>query len=430
AGTAAAATPSPTVASQQQEETPTPAPSVVAVNRGSSNAPVMIDVAIESFRLRHGSAQFLDAHGDVLSRLENVSLDGRVDPLPAPSVAGTTPLPQGDAATAAEKNTSRGGSGRLGCERATLRDWPAIVLTKFESAFTFRDRVLDLADGRAELAGGVAHGDFHLQTDEPGSPFSAHGRLENVSLGQLCKDLTLPGLPRFVAGRLNGTMEATGGSAGRTGKGQFRMADIQLQNLPLLQSVGDVLRIEELSQLRFKTAQFDCRVEGDTLVIEALSFVASHLRMEAHGSCQMLGGALADNVIDLQARLIVDPSVSKQLPAFVEDIFIPLENSTDGLRYLDFRISGPLGNPRNDLRDRVINRLPLQELLGGGSNNRESNNRRARGGATPTPSPSPTSGRRGGGNGNNNNRGGRPTPPTPPTPTPTPAAAAASPKAN
>lgn len=379
-----------------------------------------VNVAIEGFRVRHGVAQFLDTRGEPYGHFDDINLDGRID---APATATTA---AGDVG-GKDKIAAESAHGRLWFARSTLRDLPTI--TKFESAFAYTPETLDVTDGHGELAGGVARVEYHLRHAEPGSPFQLRGKIEKVALGQLSKEIPA-GAPRFLSGLLDGEVEMSGlsnSTASRTGRGQFRVADAQLQNLPLLQTLGDYLRIPELSQLKLKTAQADCRLEGETLRIDPLVLGAGALRIEARGTCGLTG----DQPLDLQTRLIIDRATSRGLSQFVDDIFTALADSTAGERYIDFRISGPLANPKTDLLDRAVKSVkPLQDMIqtyvgGGGKKN-------SKGGATP-----PAGSGNNNSNSSNNNsgnkagRGGNKENPTPPPatapPPPPPPATTASP---
>ncbi len=373
-----------------------------------------VNVAIEGFRVRHGVAQFLDTRGEPYGRFEDINLDGRID---APAAAAAN---DSGAAGGKDNTVAASAHGRLWFGRSSLRDLP--TLTKFESAFAYTPEILDVTDGRGDLGGGVARVEYHLRHAEPGSPFQLRGKIEKVALGQLSKEIPA-GAPRFLGGLLDGEVEMSGlsnSTASRTGRGQLRVVDAQLQNLPLLQTLGDYLRIPELSQLKLKTAQADCRLEGETLRIDPLVLGTGALRIEARGTCGLTG----DQPLDLQTRLIIDRATSRGLSQFVDDIFTAVDGSTAGERYIDFRISGPLSNPRTDLLDRAVKSAkPLQDLIqsyvGGGGGKKGGKG----GGSSATPAPSAAGGNNKDKRSGNNNSGSASPSPTAPTSSSSPGAA-------
>ncbi len=387
-GAESGTTTAPATAATTPAEEPAP-PATRPARRRTALKAAPVSVAIESFRVRHGTARFLDTRGEVYAQFSGVNLDGQLD-----------------------DPTGTAGHGRLWFGRSTLRELP--TLTKFESAFAYSSESLDITEGRGDLAGGVAHVEYHLRHADPGSPFRMRGRLEKIALKELSTEIP-PAAPRFVAGQLDGEMEMSGLSntaADRTGKAQLRIVDAQLQNLPLLQSLGDYLRIGELSQLKFKTAQIDARLEGETLRIDPIVLAAGSLRLEARGTCGLTG----NQTLDLQARLIIDRATSRGLSQFIDDIFTAVENSPDGARYIDFRIAGPLANPRTDLLDRAVKSAkPLQDLIQtyiGGSGGKKN-----KGGTGNPPAGSGSSGGR-------DRRGGNREPAAAPSASPPPPAAA------
>lgn len=320
------------------------------------DAPRRLPVAVQGFKLRHGLIQLLSQRGAPIGRFEGVNLNGQLD---GPEHGHG----QMWFARSAWGAANPGGAG-LG-----------LAIDRFESPFTFSRNHFHISDGRGELAGGRVKLDFALRQAAAGSPFQARGALEDVALDQVLKN---SGVRHDLAvGRVGGEFEWSGltsDTSTQTGRGELRILGGELRGLPLLGTVGDALGIEELRHLRFQEARADCRLERDTLRVDPVSLVAANLRLDARGQCQLDHlGADDPAGLDLQARLTIGKAISRQLPQFIEDNFLPVATAADGSRYMDFKVSGPLANPRTDLLDRAVAkplRNLLQSVLGGAGSDR------------------------------------------------------------
>ena len=209
---------------------------------------------------------------------------------------------------------------------------------------------MDLHDGKGQLAGGKINLDYHLGIQEPGSPFSATCHVENVSLDELITQAG--GRPGFASGRLRGDIKAwksSGDQESRQATGQIQLVDARFINLPLLESIGDALHIEDISHLQFKKAQIDWALDGAVMHIQPLVLVSNDLQITAQGDYRM-----EDDRLALRARLTIDRAVGRQLPQFIESNFQPCGDEAPGSRYMDFDITGTLNKPKSDLFAKVL----------------------------------------------------------------------------
>ena len=281
--------------------------------------------AVPNLRVRHGWLDLLNGHRKLLGHLEEVDLDAQL-------------RPDGHA------------EGDLRCARAALAR-PALRLTNFQSAFTFDDAAgLSINGGTGDLAGGELEVDYKLLTQEPGSPFSAECRVKNVDLSELLREAGSQ--LHLMEGRLQGGVHVEGSSDDpeRThATGQLRLIGAQVRNFPVLQLMGDMLQIKDLSHLEFKTAELVCQLDGNDLQIASLRLVSNDLQILAQGSY-----ATGKDQLDLHSRLIIDTAIGRQLPQFIEMNFTACGENDPGCRYIDFDVHGPLGKPATNLFDRVL----------------------------------------------------------------------------
>ena len=309
-----------------------PAGLVPVPDHVSPVSPVSL-TAIPWFRVRHGSLDLLNIHRQALGRLEEVNLDGQL-------------RPDGHA------------DGDLRCARATLAR-PALCLTDFRSGFTFdQNEGLSIRDGTGELAGGKVAMAYKLLTQEPGSPFSAGCQVKDVDLSELLREAG--SRLRLMEGRLQGGVQLEGSSDGsgrRHATGQFQLVGAQVRHFPILEMLGDMLRIKDLSHPQFKTAELECQLNGEDLQIAPLRLVSNDLQVLAQGHY-----STDKDRMDLHGRLTIDPAISRQLPRFMEMNFSPCENEEAGCRYIDFDVTGPVAKPTTNLFDRVL-AGPSSDLL-------------------------------------------------------------------
>ena len=156
----------------------------------------------------------------------------------------------------------------------------------------------------------------------------------------------------LMEGRLQGGVRLEGSSddpAHRHATGQLRLVGAQVRNFPILQMLGEMLRIKDLSHLQFKKAELDCQLDGEDLQIAPLSLVSNDLQILAEGRY-----AADKDQIDLHGKLFIDPAIGHQLPQFIETNFTPCGEDAPGCRYIEFDVTGPLSKPSTNLFDRVL----------------------------------------------------------------------------
>jgi type II secretion system protein N len=340
-----------------------PAPVAPTRQKEKDKQPPGFHVAVEKFRMRHGVMEFLDKQAKLVGRFEEVNFDGR---LIAP----------------------RHANGELWFERAWL-PFAGLSLTKFRSRYDYDEASgLTLKEGRGELADGTVSVEYHLSTQEPGSPFKLRCRIEGAALDQLTPQTE--GVAQFASGRLEGNITAeglSGDAASRSGSAELRLTDAQFKDIPMLQMLGDAMHIDDLSHPQLKKAELKCHLEGETLYIDSLLLASTDLQLTVQGQYQ-----IESDRLDLQARLTIDRAVSRQLPQIIEANFLPSGDEAPGCRYIDFPVTGTLSKPVTDLRERVLagslNSL-LQNLRVSKPKTPNPNKKPKRGAGSPSPENTP-----------------------------------------
>jgi hypothetical protein len=186
-----------------------------------------------------------------------------------------------------------------------------------------------------------------IQTDDKVTPYEAALDFDHVDLARLTAEANWQ--PGQSAGLLSGKVKLHGTTQkfeASEGGGHLMLADGQFNQLQLFQMIGLVLQIPELSDLRFKTSEVDFRVANQHTFIDHLVLATPNLQFSATGNIRF------DGRIAINARLGVTPKLAGELPTLVTaSLTAPDQN---GLRAIDFEISGRTDKLRTNLREKVF----------------------------------------------------------------------------
>jgi len=326
AAPAAASEPAPVPPTPGETPSPEPQPSP-APEASASPAPELpvesvkpFEVIMSRLKIRNGSFDFLDAKGRRVAMFTNVNV----------KVPSATPDLFNGTAT---------------CEKISFRD--RMFAGELKTHFSYSRERLALSGLKVGIAEGSVTGDAVIKTSEPKSPFSADVKFEKVDINRLISEAGGPW--NQAGGALSGYLDIygqTGNAASINGSGQLVLSNGQLNQYEIFQMLGKILQIEELLQLNLEQASASWRIENGVILVDQLILKSANLRLTAHGTVQ------PDGRLDLDANLAINKKISRQLPDFIEENFIPVENSD--LRSLDFKIYGTASRPRTDLESRVL----------------------------------------------------------------------------
>ena len=136
------------------------------------------------------------------------------------------------------------------------------------------------------------------------------------------------------------------------------MGQVALQSgkvsYPLFQTLGDLLRINELSRLDLDRAQLDYHMADGRVIVDQLLLESRHLKLTAKGNVRF------DGKLDLAARLTLDRKVADRLPSFIGENFAMSADA--GSRYRDINISGSVASPKTDLVERDAGKKIKREI--------------------------------------------------------------------
>jgi hypothetical protein len=228
-------------------------------------------------------------------------------------------------------------------------------------------------------------GGFSIKPQTEDSPFKVNIRFRNVDADQLVTDAG--GSRGVIQGKLEGSFEAAGKTSdpnALAGAGEIFLRDGQLQQYSLLVALGQVLQIEELTQLHLEQAEAKYRISPGLITIDALVLRSPNIKLSATGTVGFNGK------LRLDSQLAINEKVRGQLFKPIRQNFQPTNDP--GYSAVDFQVSGTLERPRTNLVERVVGQ-DLKDMvsgfLGGKKSDRSKKKKHAETDASPAGSAAP-----------------------------------------
>lgn len=311
---------------------------------------------VQRVNVKHGNFGFLDRSGGMVANFEDVNF--RSSMRNAASIRGNAKI-----------------------AKISLRD--RFFLERMESLFSYEPDVLELSKISAHAGGGEIEGHFAMQPEAADSPFTVSVNFRNVQADQIVANAGGP--KGMVQGKLEGNLEASGKTAdpnGLTGQGEIFLRDGQLRQYSLLVALGQILQIEELTQLHLEQAQAKYHITPGLVTIDQLVLRSQNIRLSASGTVTLRGK------LKLESQLAINEKVRGQLFKAIRENFQPTDEP--GYFALDFQVGGTIDRPKTNLMDQVVGR-GLKDLfntfLGGGKPRRKKSAATARPVEEASPSP-------------------------------------------
>jgi hypothetical protein len=282
--------------------------------------------------INNGDLDWIDARGHTLIQVESVQLELNADP---------TGL----------------GKGRIAIAKGAIAE--LIAFHGMQSPIELNGGLIKLPDIRATSGEGQIEASIGLQTRQPGLPINVKASLKAVDRANMTPEL--PSLR--LAGIANGDIELAGlalQATSITGNAQLQIENGFFKGLSLLQLVGQILQINELSNLKIKTATARMAIADSNIQLNELSMQSEDLSFSAPG------------VIGFNRQLSLNASLSlpermlngKNIQPF-NSRFSPADEL--GNRSINFAITGSLDKPRTNLLEKIagdgVGNL-FQQLIG------------------------------------------------------------------
>jgi hypothetical protein len=238
-------------------------------------------------------------------------------------------------------------------ERISLRD--RLHLEQLRSPIHYEPGHLELSQISARLAGGDLLGNFSLQPQTEDSPFSTQAKFRNVQADRIVSEAGGP--EGMLNGRLEGSLEASGkmaDPAALRGTGTILLRDGQLRQYSFLSALGQILQIEELTQLRLDQAEAKYHFNPGAVTVDELVLRSPNIHLSASGTIGFSGK------LHLDSRLAIDEKIRAKLFRPIRTNFQPAEEP--GYFAIDFEVGGTIGRPKSNLLEKVVGR-DLKELV-------------------------------------------------------------------
>jgi len=244
--------------------------------------------------------------------------------------------------------------GQARVAKIVLRD--RVFLSALRSPIRYSPSELELSGITAQIAKGQLNGDFSMQPQAEDSPFTVHASFHRVQADQLVAEAG--GSREIIRGTLEGTLEATGKTAdpdALTGSGTILLQNGHVQQFAVLAALGQLLQIEELTQLDLEQAEAKYHLAGNTVLVDELLLRSPNLRLTATGSVSLRGKLALDSV------LAINEKIRSQLFRGIRENFVA--TSEPGQYALQFHVGGTLEKPKTDLVERAVG-ADLKDLGG------------------------------------------------------------------
>lgn len=309
------------------EAAPQNAPATVLA---PAKRPLVLIPDVQRAVVTNGEFRFLDRAGRLVAAFEGVDLHASV-----------------------QSSTSLGGTAKIA--RVSAHD--RFFLEKLRSPFHYDQSELDLPKVVARAAGGEVIGTFNIQPQSKDSPFKFTFKFRDLQADQIVTDAG--GSHGMIQGKLEGNFEASGNASDSNvlaGTGQIVLHDGQLQQYSLLVALGQILQIEELTQLHLEQAEAKYHVTPGLVTIDQLILRSPNIRLSATGTVNFNGK------LHLDSQLAINEKVRSQLYRPIRENFQP--TGEEGYSAVQFQVGGSLDRPRTNLVDRVVGH-DLKDIMNG-----------------------------------------------------------------
>lgn len=252
--------------------------------------------------------------------------------------------------------------GNVAIAKASLRD--SFFLQHLQARLAYGPAALELADIKADAAGGHMSGRFSMEPKSADSPFSANVKFEALDSNRVVTEAG--GGSGTISGQLDGFLDASGKTAdpnALAGAGEVVLRGGQLRQYSLLSALGQILQIAELQQLQLDDAHVKYHITPGRIAIDELLLRSPNIRLSA------IGTVFFDGRLQLQSQLAIDEQIRKQLFRPVRENFEPVEEP--GFAAVAFQVGGTVERPTSDLVEKLVGRdlkdigSAISGLLGG-----------------------------------------------------------------
>lgn len=244
--------------------------------------------------------------------------------------------------------------GNANIARISLRN--RFFLKDLKSPLKYDATELDLSRISAHAAGGEITGRFSMHPSDVDSPFAAKVAFREVQADRVVTEAGGPA--GMIQGRIEGTLEAKGKTADANalaGTGEIYLRGGEVRQFSLLVALGQLLQIDELTQLRLDEAQVKYHITPGVVMIDELVLASPNIRLSARGTVDFQGK------LKLESQLAINERIRGQLFSGLRASFRPID--PPGFAAVDFQVTGTLDRPKTNLMGKLVGK-DLKDLGG------------------------------------------------------------------
>ena len=277
---------------------------------------------VRRVNIRGGNFRFLDRSGNLVANFDDVNFRSTMR-------------------NAAALN------GSVKIAKLSLRNH--LLIDSLRSPLRYDPEELELSKISAHAGDGDISGRFTMQPEAVNSPFTLSLKFRNVKADQI---ITQAGGPSgVVQGKLEGSLEATGSTADANalnGTGEISLREGQVEQYSLLVAIGQILQIEELTELHLSQAQAKYHITPGLVTIDEIILRTPNIRLSATGTVTF------DGKLHLDSQLAINEKIRGQLYKPIRENFQAI--AEPGYSAVDFQVSGTVERPKTNLVKKVVGR--------------------------------------------------------------------------
>lgn len=254
-------------------------------------------------------------------------------------------------------NEESAGSGELTADRCTWMD--VMLFKEVCTEMRLADGTLHMEAIKAACGEGSVTGSGNVALFAP-QPFGLRLKAADIDLEKMSDEL--PSLR--LSGIAQGTLQIEGSivdEATWAGGARVEIRDGKLRGINLLQMIGQVFQIQELSNFQIKQGLASVRIAERRLWLDELKLDGGDLVLNAPGTLDFQRNLALNAKLSVPERLL-----SGRVAQLLSRGFSAPDQA--GLRSIAFQVSGTLDKPSTNLMDKVVGEGlggVVNQLLGG-----------------------------------------------------------------
>lgn len=244
--------------------------------------------------------------------------------------------------------------GNISIDKISLRD--RFFLDELKSPITYAPEQLDFSQITAQAGGGNIAGSFSMRPADPDSPFQVKATFRDLQADRVVTDAGGPA--GMVHGQIEGSLDANGKTADANaleGTGEIFLREGEVRRYSVLVALGQLLQIEELTQLQLEQAQVKYHIVPGVVQVDELLLTSPNIRLSATGKIGFEGR------LRLASQLAISEKIRGQLFSGMRDSFAPINLA--GYTAVNFNVTGTVDRPKTDLMGKLVG--PQLKDLGG-----------------------------------------------------------------